>query len=63
MSEERKQHNTNSEHTRAQQEHGNSVPVRGDTEDRRPTRKEQDVLLNVSELEVEKIRSPWRSRG
>jgi hypothetical protein len=63
MSEEHKQQNTNSEQTPAQQEHGNSVPVRGDTEDRRPTRKEQDVLLNVSELEVEKIRSPWRSRG
>jgi len=32
-----------------------STPVRGDTENRRTTRKEQDVLLDVSELEVEKI--------
>ncbi len=55
MSEEHKQQNTDSEQTSAQQEHGNSVALRGDTEDRRPTRKEQDVLLDVSELEVEKI--------
>ena len=42
----------------AEPEHDNSVPLTDDTEDReerRVSRKEQDVLLDVSELEVEKI--------
>jgi hypothetical protein len=40
---------------RAQKNDNNSVPATEDAEDRRATRKEQDVLLDVSELEVEKI--------
>ena len=37
------------------EERDDSTPATVDTEGRRPTRKEQDVLLDVSELEVEKI--------
>jgi hypothetical protein len=55
VSEERAHHNANAAQTPAQQEHDYSVPVRDDREGRRATRKEQDVLLDVSELEVEKI--------
>jgi len=40
---------------RAQRNDNNSVPVTEDAEDRRTARKQQDVLLDVSELEVEKI--------
>jgi hypothetical protein len=40
---------------RAQQNDNDSVPVTDDTQDRRTARKEQDVLLDVSELEVDKI--------
>ena len=56
MSEERAHQNANAPQTPAQREDDNSVPVTdelGDTP--RRTRKEQDVLLDVSELEVEKI--------
>jgi hypothetical protein len=55
MSEERTHQNANAPQTPAQPENDNSVPVTDDTEDTRRTRKEQDVLLDVSELEVEKI--------
>ena len=56
MSEERTHQNAvNTAQTPAQQEHDHSVPVRDDREERRAARKEQDVLLEVSELEVEKI--------
>jgi len=37
------------------EERDNSTPARDDREERRTTRKEQDVLLDVSELEVDKI--------
>jgi hypothetical protein len=37
------------------EERSNSTPATDDTEPRRTTRKEQDVLLDVSELEVDKI--------
>jgi hypothetical protein len=37
------------------EERNDSTPAPDDTEARRTTRKEQDVLLDVSELEVEKI--------
>ena len=37
------------------EERSNSTPATDDTERTRTTRKEQDVLLDVSELEVEKI--------
>ena len=40
---------------RAQRNDNNSVPVTEDAEDRRTARKQQDVLLDVSELEVDKI--------
>jgi hypothetical protein len=39
----------------ARPEHNNSTPAREDTHQRPTTRKEQDVLLDVSELEVDKI--------
>jgi hypothetical protein len=56
MPEERAQQDTNTPQKPAEADHGNSVPVTDDTEDTpRRTRKEQDVLLDVSELEVEKI--------
>jgi hypothetical protein len=56
VSEERAHHrNANAAQTPAQQEHDHNMPVRDDREERRATRKEQDVLLDVSELEVEKI--------
>jgi hypothetical protein len=54
MSEERAQQKANTPQTPAQREDdNNSAPVTEDTP--RRTRKEQDVLLDVSELEVEKI--------
>src|SRR5688500_8686289 len=37
------------------EERDNSTPTRDDREERRTTRKEQDVPLDVSELEVDKI--------
>ena len=37
------------------EERDNSTPTTDDTQQRRATRKEQDVLLDVSELEVDKI--------
>jgi hypothetical protein len=37
------------------EERDNSTPATEGTQDRRATRKEQDVLLDVSELEVDKI--------
>jgi hypothetical protein len=37
------------------EERDNSTPTTDDAEQRRTTRKEQDVLLDVSELEVDKI--------
>src|SRR5215203_2926285 len=37
------------------EERDNGTPARDDREERRTTRKEQDVLLDVSELEVDKI--------
>ena len=56
MSEKRTHHNAaNTAQTPAHQEHDHSVPLRDDREQRRARRKEQDVLLEVSELEVEKI--------
>ncbi len=56
MSEERTHQNANAAQTPAQQQQDHSVPVvADDREERRATRKEQDVLLDVSELEVEKI--------
>ena len=56
MSEERTHQNAaNTAQTPAHQEHDHSVPLRDDREQRRARRKEQDVLLEVSELEVEKI--------
>src|SRR3712207_1474011 len=54
MSEERAQQKSNTSQTPAQREDdNNSAPVTEDTP--RRTRKEQDVLLDVSGLEVEKI--------
>src|SRR3712207_5817223 len=54
MSEERAQQKSDTPQTPAQAEvDNNSAPVTEDTP--RLTRKEQDVLLDVSELEVEKI--------
>jgi hypothetical protein len=56
MSEERTHQNAaNTAQTPPHQEHDHSVPLRDDREERRARRKEQDVLLEVSELEVEKI--------
>jgi len=57
VSEERAQQNANAPQTPAEPENdNNSVPLTDDTEDTpRRARKEQDVLLDVSELEVEKI--------
>jgi hypothetical protein len=58
VSEERAQENTSAEQTPAQPEHDNNSVLAGEgREDRRPTRgvKDQDVLLDVTELEIEKI--------
>jgi hypothetical protein len=56
MSEEHAHQNANAPQTPAEPENDNNgAPITDDTEDTRRTRKEQDVLLDVSELEVEKI--------
>jgi hypothetical protein len=55
VSEERPRRDPDAPQTPARRERDDTVPTRDDREERRTTRKEQDVLLDVSELEVEKI--------
>jgi hypothetical protein len=55
VSEERARRDPNAPQPPARPERDDSPPPRDDTEERRTVRKEQDVLLDVSELEVEKI--------
>jgi len=56
MSEEHAGRNADAAQTPTTRRKGDdSAPARDDREERRTTRKEQDVLLDVSELEVEKI--------
>ena len=55
MSEEHAGRNADAAHTPTRRKGDDSAPARDDREESRTTRKEQDVLLDVSELEVEKI--------
>jgi hypothetical protein len=55
MAEERSRRDPDAPQTPARREPDDTARTRDDREERRTTRKEQDVLLDVSELEVEKI--------
>ena len=55
MSGEHSQQNADAPQTPARRERDEGARTRDDTDERRTPRKEQDVLLDVSELEVEKI--------
>jgi hypothetical protein len=55
VSEERSRQDPDAPQTASRRERDDSTPATDDREERRTTRKEQDVLLDVSELEVEKI--------
>src|SRR5215203_7461564 len=55
VAEERSQQNADAPQTPARREPDEGARTRDDREERRATRKEQDVLLDVSELEVDKI--------
>jgi hypothetical protein len=55
VSEERPRRDADAPRTPARPERDDDARTRDYTEERRATRKEQDVLLDVSELEVDKI--------